>query len=417
MTSRVRLRYFPRGSQKSNLCRGSLYWNDRQVAEYITHVAAKVRSSLILRDELDFLMSKEKRCFVGPDSFRALLGSLVSSPVVCRSVFDKMEECSIPRTSKHYDPLLDMYYREGNLPGLLSATRLMKSSGCSPTQYTYRTMMLAFAKAKKHDFARQVFNSMQADGVVPQILCIKAAIRTSANLEKAMEIINKFDLQWPLADSHPHKHHEEKVFECLVTACLNDRDLKGCKWVLKNMESMGIKKSLAIYQRILELHYRIGDVEECHRVWGQLVENSKKRGDLLPASVINRYLLVCKENVSSACGNLPSIWCDRANEAFTLFREYEDRRPGNWELLTKTLAKLYYKKGDVDALKHLLQIVRSEKVLKIDKDFFIITYMNQMAKMKIQTIPELHVRNSYSSDIQISGAPVTATSRTQLPKW
>ena len=415
--SRVRFRHFPLGSQKSNKCGGALRWNDNQVKEYLSKVIQQVKSSHVIKDEIEFLMEKQQKCQVGPNSFLTVLLGLENSPGVFKIIFDKMVSIGIPPTTKHYNCVLSMNYHRGNLQETISTLHKMRHFGLIPNQYTYRTLILAFGKARKYNVSRVVFNSMEKDGVKPTLLNIKAVIRTSSNLATAMEIINKYDIPLPIPVNHVYKKDEEKIFECLFTACLNDRNVESAKWVSGKMELGNVQKGINISVREIELHHRVGDSENSFEMWEKLLNNARKKRETISVSSLNRFILICKDNIPSGCGDAPSVWHDRANDIFLFFRESGDRRACNWELLAKSLCQLCLKKRDKGSMRQLRQILRGERVLNITHDSFMISYVNQIEKTEIPTVRELSVTKSYSSDILIPGAPVTVTSRSQLPKW
>ncbi|CAF2084857.1 BnaA06g15590D [Brassica napus] len=227
---------------------------------------------------------------IEPDEF--VFGSLVDALCKNGSVKDAstlLEDMSerFPPNLRCFTSLLYGWCREGKLIEAKNVLVQMKEAGLEPDIVVFTNLLSGYAHAGKMADAYDLMKDMRRRGFEPNANCYTVLIQALCKMEKRM-------------DEAMRVFVEMERFGCEADIVTYTAMISGfCKWgmidkgysVLDDMRKKGVVPSQVTYMQIMVAHEKKEQFEECL----ELIEKMKERGchpDLLIYNVVIR--LACK---------------------------------------------------------------------------------------------------------------------------
>ncbi|KAG2329497.1 hypothetical protein Bca4012_020941 [Brassica carinata] len=227
---------------------------------------------------------------IEPDEF--VFGSLVDA--LCKNgyvkdaseLLDDMRE-RFPPNLRCFTSLLYGWCREGKLIEAKDVLVQMKEAGLEPDVVVFTNLLSGYAHAGKMADAYDLMKDMRRRGVEPNANCYTVLIQALCKMEKRM-------------DEAMRVFVEMERYGCEADIVTYTALISGfCKWgmidkgysVLDEMRKKGVVASQVTYMQIMVAHEKKEQFEECL----ELIEKMKERGchpDLLIYNVVIR--LACK---------------------------------------------------------------------------------------------------------------------------
>ncbi|KAJ0253719.1 putative pentatricopeptide repeat-containing protein [Hirschfeldia incana] len=227
---------------------------------------------------------------IRPDEsvFGCLLDALCKNGYVeeASEVLDGMRE-RFPPNLRCFTSLLYGWCREGKLVEAKEVLVRMKEAGVEPDVVVYTNLLSGYAHAGRMADAYDLMKDMRGKGLEPNANCYTVLIQALCKMEKRM-------------DEAMRVFVEMERYGCEGDVVTYTALVSGfCKWgmvdkgygVLEDMRRKGVVASQVTYMQIMVAHEKKEEFEECL----ELVEKMKERGchpDLLIYNVVIR--LACK---------------------------------------------------------------------------------------------------------------------------
>ncbi|KAL4575564.1 hypothetical protein LXL04_022411 [Taraxacum kok-saghyz] len=250
--------------------------------------------------------------------FTILIISLIKSGEVDKVIdlLDKMDDFKISLTEKTFYVLIHGFVKEDNVDYALTLFKKMQTLGFVPEVSLYGVLIEGLCKREEFTKALQLYSQLSKMGIHPDVNILKALVSSSSDekemmslLKEAKYYLNKTSMttlsnaaltNLVKSGSIDKAYHllnaimsdetlDTSSFEIVINGLIQKGNLEVALDLFNNMDHVNCKKSLLLYNNMINAFSNENKVEKCHELLKKMKESGFPPSQFTHNSIFGYY--------------------------------------------------------------------------------------------------------------------------------